>query len=263
MEPIVQHVFHIVMNVMLQTNVQLVLILIIGFLLQHLVNNVLLDNIMIVAHYRVEIVALIALFAHQILFAQIVQKDIGLIILHVQHACQIVMNVMLQINVLLVLILIIGLFLQHLVNNVLLDNFIMTLKEHARIVALIALFAHQILFAQIVQKDIGLIILLVQHVCQIVMNVMLQINVQLALILIIGFLLQALVDNVLLDNIIIVAHHPVKIVALIALFAHQILFAQIVQKDIGLIILLVQPAQEVVLLVLQRLFALHAPLDIG
>ena len=105
---------------------------------------------------------------------------------------------------------------------------------------------------------------IVQHVFHIVMNVMLQINVQLVLILIIGFLPQALVDNVLLPaNIIIVAHQPVKIVALIALFAHQILFAQIVQKDIGLIILLVQPAQEVVQLVLQRPFALHAPLDTG
>ena len=104
---------------------------------------------------------------------------------------------------------------------------------------------------------------IVQHVFHIVMNVMLQINVQLVLILIIGFLLQHLVNNVLLDNIMIVVHNRVEIVALIALFAHQILFAQIVQKDIGLIILLVQPAQEVVRLVLQKPFALLAPLDIG
>ena len=75
MELYARPVFHIVMNVMLEINVQLVLILIIGFLLQLLVNNVLLNNIMIVDHQRAKIVVLIALFVHQILFAQIVQKD--------------------------------------------------------------------------------------------------------------------------------------------------------------------------------------------
>ena len=103
----------------------------------------------------------------------------------------------------------------------------------------------------------------VHHVCHIVMNVMLQINVLLVLILIIGLFLQHLVNNVLLDNFIMTLKEHARIVALIALFAHQILFAQIVQKDIGLIILLVQPAQEVVRLVLQKPFALLAPLDIG
>ena len=105
--------------------------------------------------------------------------------------------------------------------------------------------------------------LLVLNVGLIVMNVSTTINVQLALILIIGFLLQLLVDNALLHNIMIVVHYRVEIVALIALLVHHILHAPIVKWDFGLILLPARPAQEVVRLVLQKLFARHVLSDTG
>ena len=105
--------------------------------------------------------------------------------------------------------------------------------------------------------------LLVLNVGLIVINVSTTINVQLALILIIGLCLHDLVDNALLHNIMIIIKHRVKIVALIALLVHQILYAPIVKWDIGLILLPARPAQEVVRLVLQKLFARHVLSDTG
>ena len=90
------------------------------------------------------------------------------------------------------------------------------------------------------------------------MNVIRTINVQLALIIIIELRLQALVNNVILHNIIIVSKEHARIVVRIALLVHQVQHAKIVQQDFDLIILPVQYVLPNVLLA----FLIHNVLNV-